>query len=162
MCRCLLRPKYGVESMELELQAVVVTWCGCWELNPSLLQEQQVFLTAEYLSSPLTFLLCRQIGANQRLQGVQGIFLSFFSQTPPQNTGGIITIYPDFFSPYNHQGSNSHFLKPCSISQQHSWVSQGSEPTFTGTLTLIRRNSCIYTLGSGTVLCEGWCMSPAS
>lgn len=112
-----------------------------------------MFLTAEHLSSPLTFLLCRQIGINQNLQGVQGIFLPFFSQTPPQNTGGIITTYPDLF-PYNDQGSNSRVLKPGSFSTALPGFT-GGEPTLTGTLTLIRRNSSIYTLGSGTVLSEG-------
>lgn len=110
-----------------------------------------MFLTAEHLSSPLTFLLCRQIGINQKLQDVQGIFLPFFSQTPPQNTGGIITTYPDVFPLQSPRKQFSH-LK---TRQYFSTGFTGREPPLTGTLTLIQRNSNIYTLGSGTVLSEG-------
>lgn len=42
---CLRRPE-GSDSLKLELQAVVVTWPGCWELNVGLLHEQYSFLIA--------------------------------------------------------------------------------------------------------------------
>lgn len=84
---------------------------------------------ASFQPQSLAFLLCKQMGLNQKLQGVQEIFLPFYSETTPS---GILTIYLELFS-YNRQRSNSWFLKSCSISQQHSQVAQGGEPTLTRT-----------------------------
>lgn len=56
----LLRPKEGIEFLESWSSRKFRTiQRGCWELNSSLWQEQQVLLTSESsLQSPLWFLVC--------------------------------------------------------------------------------------------------------
>lgn len=50
--QCPWRSQGGTRSLKLE--------CGCWELNPRLLQGQHMLLTAEHLSSPSNWSLHRR------------------------------------------------------------------------------------------------------
>ena len=51
-----LRSQRALDTLELELQAIVSHQCGFWELNLGLLEELQVLLASGYLSSPFCFL----------------------------------------------------------------------------------------------------------
>lgn len=53
--RDLLRPKEGIGSFGAGV-AGVCDWRGCWALNSSPLQEQQMFSTTEFSLYPLTLL----------------------------------------------------------------------------------------------------------
>jgi hypothetical protein len=50
---CPQRPGEGVDPLELELQMVVKSACGCWESNSGPLEKQSVLLTTEPTLHPL-------------------------------------------------------------------------------------------------------------
>lgn len=53
--RYLQKPERALNSSEPELVTVMME-CGCWESNSGLLEEQQMFLTAEPFFQPLVFI----------------------------------------------------------------------------------------------------------
>lgn len=68
MCTCAAEgPKGESESIMLELQAVVPSWNGSWELYSGPLEEQQALLTPDISLQPYCYFL---VGASSGLKDI--------------------------------------------------------------------------------------------